>query len=42
MFKNIFMSVSNRDGKRDVGNDEGKLLQRMLELPSGKNLFKSA
>lgn len=37
----MFMHLSNRDGKRDVGNDEGKLLQRMLELPSGKNLAKS-
>lgn len=36
------MSLSNTDGKRDVGNDEGKLLQRMLELPSGESLTKSA
>lgn len=34
------MSMSNKDGKKDVGNDE--LLQRMLELPSGKNLAESA
>lgn len=27
--------------ERDVGNYEGKLLQRMLELPSGRNLAKS-